>query len=117
MSNIELAEEGVVRMTKSKFIKMLPKIRGVARALGYTIAIHGTFDRDYDLVAIPWIKEAVDSDTLAMAVYKAAGAIRWRCWQDDGVIKPHGRKTYCFDWDRENYESKNYCDLSVMPRK
>lgn len=36
----------------------------VARTLGYAIAVHGSQQRDLDLVAVPWVEEAVSPDDL-----------------------------------------------------
>jgi len=103
-------------MTKEGFLELLPKIREAARALGYAIGVHGSLSRDYDLIAVPWTSDAASSDDLAFAVFEASGAVRWRVWWDVGQQKPHGRKAYAFDWDKHNYENRDYCDLSVMPR-
>lgn len=102
-------------MTKEGFLELLPKIREVARGLGYAVGLHGSLARDYDLIAVPWVEDAADPDTLAEAIFEAAGAVRWRVWWDHGRPKSHGRKAYAFDWDHENRENRDYCDLSVMP--
>lgn len=103
-------------MTKDGFLDMLPAIRETARSLGYAIGLHGTLDRDYDLIAVPWVAEAVNDWDLAQAIFKVTGCVRWRVLQNQGVPKPHGRLVYCFDWDKNNHENKDYIDLSIMPR-
>lgn len=102
-------------MTKTKFLKLLPAIRKAAREVGYAIGVHGSLTRDFDLIAVPWVSEAQSPDKLAEAVFKAAGATRWRLWWDEGEGKPHGRKAYAFDWGETN-ENRDYCDLSVTDR-
>lgn len=42
------------------YCALYPKLAELARSHGYALAIHGTMDRDFDLVAIPW--RAVVSD-------------------------------------------------------
>jgi hypothetical protein len=102
--------------TKEEFLEMLPAIRETARKLGYAIGLHGSLERDFDLIAAPWTEDAVHSDDIAEAIKTATKCVRWRVYRDQGDVKPHGRIVYCFDWDQENYENRGYIDLSVMPR-
>lgn len=37
----------------------IEKIRKVAREIGYAIGVHGTMERDLDLIAAPWTEEAL----------------------------------------------------------
>lgn len=120
-------------MTKDGFLELLPAIREVARTLGYAVGLHGTMERDYDLIAVPWTEKAVSPDDLAEAIKEAAGCVRWRVFRGLGMSrrevakrygcdvtpedKPHGRLVYCFDWDKKNCENRDYIDLSVMPPK
>lgn len=92
------------------------------RELGYSFALHGTLERDLDIVAIPWTEEAVPAEELARAVAEMIG---WRKISDDGLaiqrteellmhgpgIKPHGRLTWTILY------GSTWIDLSVMPRK
>lgn len=109
-------------MTEEGFLALLPKIRQAAREKGYAVGLHGSLARDYDLIAVPWVEEAADPDDLAEAIKDAAGCVRWRVFRGEGSVghrnqvdKPHGRLTYAFDWDKKNYENRDYIDLSVMP--
>ena len=104
-------------MTEEKFLALLPEIRQAARKLGYAMGLHGSLARDFDLIAVPWVEGAAHPDDLAEAVKAAAGGCRaWRVWWSQGQPKPHGRRAYAFDWGKNNYENKGYCDLSVLPR-
>lgn len=109
--------------TKEEFCSMLPVIRLAARIFGYAVGVHGSLNRDFDLIAVPWTEYAADPDMVARAIKTAAGCIRWRIFRGHGCLstrnlddKPHGRLTYAFDWDNENYDNRGYIDLSVMPR-
>ena len=95
-------------------IQLLPKIRRVARILGYAVTTHGSMARDFDIVAIPWTDEAVHPKHVAKAImYAASGELRIGLMQD----KSHGRFTYCFHWVPTTFDNKDYCDLSIMPRR
>ena len=37
----------------------IDRIRELAREVGYAIGVHGTQERDLDLIAAPWIEDAV----------------------------------------------------------
>lgn len=78
-----------------------------ARTQGYTIAVHGSLERDIDLIAVPWNENAVSCQIFIDAF----------CAHTKGVIvgttedKPHGRRAYSIDipgW----YQ---LIDLSVTP--
>ena len=103
-------------MTKNDFLELLPAIREAAKKLGYAVGLHGSLARDYDLIAVPWVKDAADPDDLATAIKHAAGCVQCRVFRDQGTEKPHGRLVYCYDWDHDNHENRDYIDLSVMPR-
>ena len=90
---------------------VVPKLIPVAKRLGYAIALHGSFQRDLDVVAIPWTEEAVSAEELAEAL-----RVEVHGWLVHGkdqapVKKPHGRLA----WSIHTEEGVGYIDLSVMP--
>lgn len=94
---------------------ILPPIRVAAKKLRYAVTVHGSLNRDIDLVAIPWVEGANDADRIVDAVCGAVAGITGSCLkQHDGwTDKPHGRKAitllvYCG-------ENRMQIDLSVMP--
>lgn len=42
----------------------IDRIRELAREVGYAIAVHGTLERDLDLIAAPWTNEAISAAEL-----------------------------------------------------
>ncbi|MCP4177226.1 MAG: hypothetical protein GY756_05620 [bacterium] len=99
---------------KKRFEKALPKMRRAARYYGYAIATHGSMERDFDIVVIPWIDDCSDSYDVAHAIKEAAGNTKWRC--QDNKKSPHGREWWPFDWDDSSHDNKDYVDMSIMPR-
>lgn len=92
---------------------MYPMLCEIARAHGYALAIHGTLQRDMDLVAIPWTEEAVEPEVLVAALRKRA---QWFQFEPDHPIlkamdKPHGRRAWTIP-----LMGDTLIDLSVMPR-
>ena len=50
------------------------RIRELAREVGYAIGVHGTLERDLDLIAAPWTDEAVGNHALMEHIAKGLGA-------------------------------------------
>lgn len=100
------------------YAQILPKIRKVAKDAGYAIAIHGSMERDFDLVAIPWIRGARQPKELVRSVAEivhgyvignvtACGIVDHL---DNPTTQPHGRLSWNIYWG-----GKPMIDLSVMP--
>lgn len=87
----------------------LPRIAAIARQFGYAIAVHGSLQRDLDLVAVPWSEAATDAEELVKAICETAGA--FIIPGQDATPKPHGRVAYILQMG-----AGLYIDLSVMPR-
>lgn len=89
---------------------LLPVLREVARQCGYAIAVHGSLERDIDLVAIPWCDMAMTTDYLIDRLYGVVQVVLGPATLDDAVVKPHGRKALTM-----RFCGHHYIDLSVMP--
>ena len=83
-----------------------------AREYGYALAVHGSLNRDIDLVAIPWVEGARDPVDL---VYGLASVVQSITNYVDVIEcetkKPYGRLAWSIYIDRTTY-----IDLSVTPR-
>lgn len=101
---------------------ILPPMRRVAKDFGYAITVHGSLNRDIDLVAIPWREHnVVTPEVLVTKLCPAIAGVTGRCnWMRgdetkivDFTPKPHGRvAATLLVWCGEN--SANL-DLSIMP--
>lgn len=111
-----------VDRTKRYAEKLLPALREVARAHGYALALHGSVERDIDLIAVPWVADARSPASLAEALRaKCEESARFAIWPlrhegeqeggsaDKPVRKPHGRLGYSI-----LLAGGPYIDLSVM---
>ena len=87
---------------------LLPRLRETARQCGYGLGVHGSMQRDLDLIAIPWVEKPMKPITLARRLQKTAcGASSKISW----TKKPSGRiSTSLF------IGTQAYLDLSVMPK-
>ncbi|MCH4894019.1 hypothetical protein GO308_12925 [Sphingomonas sp. SFZ2018-12] len=94
---------------------ILPPMRMTAKEAGYAICVHGSLNRDIDLVAIPWREHNVsDKDELVKRITFAVAGVIGRCnFERDWAVKPHGRfAKILLAWCGENTAQ---IDLSVMP--
>jgi hypothetical protein len=81
--------------------------------LGYALAVHGSQERDIDLVAIPWTDRAHSPEVLVASfrqVLNGIYPIEAEVGPNVEHPKPHGRLCWSF-WIRP----WTYIDLSVMP--
>lgn len=94
---------------------ILPPMRRAAKDVGYAIAVHGSLNRDIDVVAIPWREHGVaDPDELVTMLRGAIAGVTGRCHhRDTWTEKPHGRRAKTLlIWCGESTAD---LDLSVMP--
>lgn len=95
---------------------ILPPMRRVAKEAGYAITVHGSLNRDIDLVAVAWAEHNVWSiDKLIEALVGAVRAVTGRafCHDKEWTVKPYGRRAkIILAWCGENTAS---LDLSIMP--
>lgn len=87
----------------------LAEIQEIAKGSGYAIAVHGSMQRDLDLIAVPWTDEAVDAKRLVARFCSLMGL------ECGGVLnpepRPHGRLVWTLMMG-----GACFMDLSVMPR-
>lgn len=83
-------------------------IATVARGCGYCIAVHGSMQRDLDLVAIPWVLRATSPRWLVKQLCDELGCKT----HADVVRKPHGRIAYTLLMG-----GACFMDLSILPRR
>jgi hypothetical protein len=104
------------------YVALYPMLQQIAKRHGYALAVHGSLHRDFDLVAIPWVKEASDALSLIRAIKKATKTVTHHEESDKHVKdcapsqKPHGRVSYSLHVTNHGMYG-GYLDISVMPKK
>lgn len=101
------------------YASCLGTIKEAARELGYAITVHGSFIRDLDLVAIPWVDNAEPPEMLVAAIREITGgsiindptAYPTNYSRRAPEPKPHGRLAWSL-----HLGGGPFIDLSVMPR-
>lgn len=86
------------------------KARCVAWTLGYALAVHGSFTRDLDVVAIPWAPKPCDPEELVERIAHGTGMF---LPGKAPTLKPHGRLVWILLFPQP--EDPRWVDFSVMP--
>lgn len=90
------------------FAHRVHELQTILNANGYACALHGSMQRDIDVVAVPWTKNAVKAETLVKRICKQMGLTV----SGGPTKKPHGRMAWSL-----LIEAIGFVDLSVMPRR
>lgn len=97
-----------------------------AKAFGYNILLHGSMQRDLDLVAVPWQENASDPVAMVTRLAEIIGGklqMQWDSKKDTHepfTTTHHGRMYFIIDILRIGKngaeDPQYYLDISVMPR-
>ena len=98
--------DNIRRVAPLCYSVLYARMASIASTLGYALTLHGSMIRDCDMVAVPWINEAVSQSDLAKAMEKAAFGII----SEPPKRLPWGRVAYVI-----HLGAGPYIDLSVMP--
>lgn len=105
---------------------ILPHAVRAARECGYALAVHGSLVEDLDLIAVPWVEEAVPAEELVARLLAAVGG-----FVPGGVLpgfpldvkpgieagrtaKPHGRMSWNIHW--MGHVRIDLCVMPLVPR-
>lgn len=122
----------------SYYAIMFEPLKEIALEYGYNLVLHGSLNRDMDLIAIPWNETVgvVDEMINEFCEYVGGEILLHNTRRNEkGEIvgdlfteKPHGRKAYVIDIYRGGYLNgggfqdmtyhkypQTYMDISVMP--
>lgn len=103
----------------------LNELQAIAIEKGYNLVLHGSLQRDCDLIAIPWTNEPRPRLELIQAFHMK---LRDACYPEEKnymySVLPGGRHSYVINLNRggysvdgENYtpDPQYYLDISVTP--
>ncbi|OHD28233.1 MAG: hypothetical protein A2Y38_25250 [Spirochaetes bacterium GWB1_59_5] len=90
---------------------LYPDLAAIAKTHGYALAVHGSLQRDFDLIAVPWTVGASNPCDVLDAITDAF-AIRLITPKDKGNDKPHGRSAFTISIGH----GECALDISFMPR-
>jgi hypothetical protein len=89
-------------------------IREAAKEFGYAIGVHGSLKRDYDLIAVPWTKDAIGNGDLIGALCERVTKLTGKTLKLlPGTVerKPNGRYACTLQFDAW----LKHIDLSIAP--
>ena len=88
-------------------------LKEIAEQHGYALAVHGSFTRDMDLIAVPWIQNPKSILLMLTEMRKRLGGQRADGQPYDSIeAKPHGRTAYTFATG-----GGGYVDISKFGKK
>ena len=93
------------------YARVYTMARTLAWSEGYAIALHGSFTRDLDLVAIPWTDSACEPEHLVRRIEGVTGLKRT---DHPPGTKPHGRLAWTLLFPA--FDDPRFVDLSIVPR-
>lgn len=101
--------EPVYGVMDPDYARFLSMARCIAKAEGYALAVHGSFSRDLDVIAIPWIAEP--NSTPSQLANQIAGRTGLRL-HPVMQVREHGRMTWTMHFPDAD---PRYIDFSATP--
>lgn len=129
-----------IHVKPSLYAYYFEDLKVIALKYGYNLVLHGSMNRDLDLIAIPWVEKVKPHGTMIKEFAKKLGGtlqLNQKLVNDEVVSKeysdkPHSRMCYTINILRhaknkvtnsgrmyKGYEFKDeqyYLDISVMPK-
>ena len=95
-------------------------LKEIARSHGYNLLVHGSMNRDLDLVAVPWKDEVSPEIDLINALTKHLVGVIAAPGHEDSIYmhsyQPGGRSNYIINLFRYGKpDPQYYLDISVTP--
>jgi hypothetical protein len=108
-------------------------LKEIAKEYGYNLLVHGSMNRDLDLIAIPWVDEPKPETEMIQALCDHMGGKLLKADSGSDVYKklPGGRSVYVINLNRGGYAKNDageitepleytpdpeyYIDISVTP--
>lgn len=89
---------------------MYPDLAAIFRRHGFALAVHGSLQRDFDLIAVPWVVEGVSAPSVVLAEVETTFAAKVI---GTPTLKPHNRLAFTVSI------GFGHCalDISFMPCK
>ena len=119
-----MSDQKPIHAKPSLYAYYFHELKAIALKYGYNLVLHGSLNRDLDLIAIPWQPELKPHlEMIEEFTEYLGGIIEWQHF--GGKLYPHGvmyhgRINYIINLNRggkrTNYEDPQYyLDISVTP--
>lgn len=91
------------------YARFLSKARCTAKMDGYALAIHGSFTRDLDVIAVPWVEKPKAAEAFVRHITHRTGMLIHHPMQ----LREHGRMVWTLHFP--DFGDPRFIDFSVMP--
>lgn len=88
------------------------QLKEIAFAYGYNLVVHGSMNRDLDLVAIPWVDNPKPEFEMIEALKDYLGG---RLLANAGHRLPGGRRSYVINLNRGGYKRNDADEIADPP--
>lgn len=92
--------------------EVLPMMRDMARRLGWCLALYGPLRRDLDMVAVPWVEDAVSHEELLREIVETFGGRASNTLLESDIPARANAKVVCRK--RVVRDNGSYVDVSVI---
>lgn len=114
-----------IRVKPSFYTYCFEVLKTIAKKYGYNLVIHGSMNRDMDLILIPWVENVGNIDDLIKEFVDYLGAKMMPLTEKQMNCFPHGRTSRILNMARSGYDKNGkyfedrlyYIDISIMPIK
>lgn len=93
--------------------RFIEKVRGIARDCGYAVAVHGSRQRDLDLIAVPWTESAINPHQFVAVVVERLD-LYLKPEEPELVENPERKPNGRIAWALMGAPACHYLDLSVL---
>lgn len=119
-----MAESKPIKTKPHIYAVILAPMQEIAKEHGYNLIVHGSMNRDLDLVAIQWIDDYKTHLELLDALSEYLGVPKSRNQDGTGYymhsVLPGGRHNYVINLNRggrynNHFDEQYYLDISFAP--
>jgi len=100
--------EPLVKPSPAIYSFLYPIINEVCKQHGYACCLHGSLQKDLDIIAVPWDEDISSISDLVNSVTNAVGGI---LFNETPIERGHGRLAFWISLGTEIYDP--YIDFSV----
>ena len=132
-----MSDKGYKRLPTAFYGNIYNRIAELGYENGYCLALHGSVATDMDIVAVPWIEDAIEPYELLKKIvnlFYEGASVKGNSGEEYGSrkdwmnkefpetdedlysLKPHGRKAYTIYLGDPYSNICYYIDLSIMPK-
>lgn len=99
--------------SEEKQDEFIAKVREIAEQCGYAVAVHGSRQRDLDLIAVPWIANAINPYQLVDAICERLHLMLKPYPEERLMTNPERKPNGRIAWALMGAPACQYLDLSV----